>query len=88
MAGSYLSEVHFVKDNLVRVADSPESSNEAENGNQSQCNLVLNLASLDAWARCCGCLGQFIELDLGGKRRVVERLLGRYAPLSQASLRR
>jgi hypothetical protein len=85
---SYLSEMHFVKDNLVRVTDTPESSDEAEDGNQSQCNLVVSLASLDALTRGFGCLGQFIELDFGGKRRIVERLLGRSAPLSQASLRR
>lgn len=49
--GFYLSEMHFVKDNLVRVADAPESSDEAENGDQSQCNLVLDLASLDILTR-------------------------------------
>jgi hypothetical protein len=43
--------VHFVEDNFVRVADAPESSDEAENGDQSQCNLVLNLASLDGLTR-------------------------------------
>lgn len=42
--GSELSKVHLVKHNLVRVADTPESSHEGQDSDDGKTNLVLGLA--------------------------------------------
>lgn len=70
---AYLSKVHLVKDNLVRMADAPESSNEGQDSDEEKANLVLGLAlgsgSLSA------SLGKLVKLDIRIERVFFEGLL-------------
>lgn len=70
---AYLSKVHLVKDNLVRMADTPESSNEGQDSDEEKANLVLSLAlgsgSLSA------SLGKLVKLDIRIERVFFEGLL-------------
>lgn len=81
---AYLSKVHLVKDDLVGVANTPESSDKGQNSDDGQANLVLALAlASPLGAGLC----KLIKLSVGVEG-IVSDLLGRSAPLSQAALRR
>lgn len=41
--GPYLAKMDFVEDYLIRMADADESSDEGENGNDGEDNLVVEL---------------------------------------------
>lgn len=54
--------MHLVKDNLVWMADTPESSNEGQDGDEEKANLVLGLA-LGSGSLSTS-LGKLIKLDI------------------------
>jgi hypothetical protein len=85
VVGGELSKVHLVEDNLVRVANTPESSHEGQDSDDGKTNLVLGLAL--GSGPLSTSLGKLVKLRVG-----VERLFRGFlrwrASLSQAALRR
>lgn len=81
---TYLSKVHLVKDDLVGVANTPESSDKGQNGDDGEANLVLALALASSLGTS---LCKLVKLSIGVES-IIRNLLGRSAPLSQAALRR
>lgn len=70
---AYLSKVHLVKDNLVRMADAPESSNEGQDSDEEKANLVLGLA-LGSGSLSTS-LGKLVKLDIRIERVIFGGLL-------------
>src|SRR4051812_25982533 len=89
-AVAYLAEVDFIEDDLVRVADAPESGDEGQQGDDDEDGLVVALGARGGFGG--GSLHQLVELDVGGgTRNTLLRLLGRDAagiPLAQSALGR
>lgn len=77
--------MHLVKNDLVRVADTPESSDEGQDSDDRKADLVLGLA-LDSGPLSTS-LGKLVKLR-AGVERVLRGLLRYGASLSQAALLR
>lgn len=83
---TYLSKVNLIEDDLIGMADSPESSEEGEGGDGSKTKLVITL-SPDRTSLLRS-LCKLVEFSFRSKDRRVGALLGGHVPLPQAALRR
>lgn len=79
---SYLSEVYFVKNNLVGVTNAPESGDEGQDGDDEEGDPVIVLRD-SLWALVGG-LDELVELNIGGGAIFV--LATSYATLAQGAL--
>lgn len=85
-SSTYLSKVNLIEDDLIGMANSPESSEEGERGDGSKTKLVVTLSSNGNLLLRSLC--KLVEFSLGRKDSRVGALLGGHVPLPQAALRR
>jgi hypothetical protein len=81
-----LSEVNLIEDDLIRVTDAPESSNEREHSDGEETQLVVSLL-VDS-AALSSSFSKLIELYLGGEASGLSADFCRDIALPQAALRR
>lgn len=80
---SYLAKVHLVKDDLVGMADTPESCDECQYGDDCQRDLVVPIGARGRR----GGLDEFVEFGIGWSYSSIFLLAGTgHVTLAQAPL--
>lgn len=85
VVGGELSKVHLIEDDLVRMANTPESSDKSQNSGQNEADLVV--AFVLGGSSLSASLCKLVEFGFGRGRSGLGLFRGR-SPLSQAALRR